>query len=222
MSKLPRIAVLLPTIDGREDHLDRCANAYLRTADADLELIVVRNEPTCGWGWQAAAGKMSAACDYVHFTCDDLEPMPGWHRPAIEALAAHKLPAPYIHNARTHLPESFPQWGVEPQPDEFAGMSCVPFLSRELWEDYVSPMLCSHYFTDNWISWRAGRAGYEARVTPGYSFRHHWAQTGRGAGMGYEDRLRHDQAVFLEAVRMTEAGEWAGPWPSREDSRPKA
>ena len=61
-------------------------------------------------------------------------------------------------------------------------------------------------------------AGFPPLVTRGYAFRHWWATERRGAGMEYNARLRHDQALFTEAVGMAERGEWTVPWPPEEDS----
>ncbi len=52
----------------------------------------------------------------------------------------------------------------------------------------------------------------------GYHVKHWWADHLRGAGMGYEERLAHDQAFFHQAVGMSEAGKWGlPPWPPREE-----
>jgi len=219
---LPLISVLVPTIDGREEHFERCRAAYEGNAagEYELDLVVARNEPTCGWGWQSAAERMHPSSGYVHFTCDDIEPLAGWAAPAMGALDRRWLPAPRILNAQTGAPEMFPGWGVEWPDGTLAGMSCLPFITRELWDKHVSPMLCSHYFTDNWITVRAEPAGYTARVVRAYAFRHHWAEHKRGAGMGYLERLRHDQGVVEEAVRMVQAGKWREPWPPREVTTP--
>jgi hypothetical protein len=212
---LPVISVLVPTVDGREDHLNRCAAAYQAHARGEytLDLVVVLNAPSCGWGWQRAAERMRPDSEYVHFTCDDIEPLPGWAAPAIAALDTGFHPAPRVLNGSTGAPEFFPSWGVEWPDGTDAGFSCLPFITRDLWVNSVSPMLTCHYFTDNWVSWRAGNAGYPPRVVRGYAFRHWWADHLRGAGMGYEERLAHDQELFVVAAGMAQRGLWKEPWP---------
>ncbi len=217
---LPVISVIIPTVDGRESDYYRCVRAYRMHAEGqyELDLIVERNQPTCGWGWQAGSERIRADSEYVHLTCDDIEPQSGWAAPAIKALEQHYLPAPRVVNGHTGMPEMFPQWGIEWPDGTPAGLCCLPFLTRELWDNHVSPMLCSHYFGDNWATYRAAHAGYPARIVRGYHVRHWWASHLRGAGMGYEDRLAHDQEVFYKAAGMAERGEWTEPWPPREEA----
>ncbi len=217
---LPVISVIVPTVDGREEHFDRCWNAYTDTQGDEykLDLIVVRNEPTCGWGWQAGAERISDDAEYVHFTCDDIEPQPGWAAPAIGALKHHVLPAPRVLNGTTGAPEYFPRWGTEWPDGTWAGFSCLPFITRELWDGAVQPMMTAQYFGDNWVTFRSGKAGYAPYVVRGYLFKHHWAQHKRGAGMGYQERLRHDERVFREAMGMANRNEWTQPWPPRESA----
>lgn len=214
---LPRISVVIPTIPGREAHYRRCADGYTACADGayDLDLITIVGEPTCGWGWQAGAERMDPASEYLHFTCDDIEPLPGWAAPAIEALDQHVMPAPRVLNGHTGAPEYFPEWGREHPDWTPSGMAGLPFMSRELWLDHVAPMFTGHYYTDNWCTWRAVQAGYVAKVRTGFAFRHYWADHGRGAGMGYEERLLHDRDLFFQATVMEQAGDWAKPWPER-------
>lgn len=56
---LPLISVIVPTVDGREDHLERCVRTYteLAAGNYELQLIIERNHPTCGLGWQAGSEK---------------------------------------------------------------------------------------------------------------------------------------------------------------------
>lgn len=218
--KLPVLSVIIPTIDGREGYLDRAVAAYredARNTDRyELDLVIVRNEPTCGWGWQTGAGRIREDAEFLHFACDDLEPALGWAAAGMAALKYRIMPAPRVLNGSTGEPEYFPRWGVEWEDGVAAGFSCIPMVTRELWNEHVGPMLTAHYWTDNWISHRAGQAGYAPRVVRRYSFRHWWAQEGRGAGMDYDARLHHDRLLFLEACEMAQQGRWNAPWPPRE------
>lgn len=215
---LPVISVIIPTIDGREKDLARCIAGYKRDAGYhyQLDLVVVRNEPSCGWGWAKGAEQISDATDYVHFSCDDLEPQPGWAPGAMLALRHKIIPAPRVLNGHTGAPEFFPGWGVEWENGVNAPFACVPFIDREGWDGHVAPMLTTHYFGDNFVTFRAERAGYSCRVVRGYFFKHFWAEHGRGAGMGYGERLEADRRLFLEAVEMVQRGEWKQPWPEKQ------
>lgn len=208
------ISVIVPTIEGREDHFERFKESYARTLADDgikLDLCVGYGLETCGLGWHVAA--QEAQGDYLHFTCDDIEPQPGWGPAGINALGRKIIPAPRMVNAGTGNLESFPQWGAEHADGTYAGMSCLPMITREMWETVVPPLLTCHYFTDNWISYRAAMAGYDAKVINAYGFKHHWADHMRGAGMEYGQRLQHDQNLFYQAANMVALGLWTEPWP---------
>lgn len=213
MVLLPAISVIIPTIEGREEHLDRCITGYQLHSRGSyhLELIVENDHPTCGAGWQAGAERATA--DYLHFTCDDIVPQAGWADPAVETLAQGFLPAPRVLNGTTGVPEYQPAWGTESPDWTPVHMSCLPFVTRDLWENAVRPMLTCHYFTDDWISWRSIRAGYQCRVRRDYLFRHYWAQHKRGAGMSYEQRMWNDHSLYQQAMAMVLDGKWDKPWP---------
>src|SRR5438445_12859155 len=101
---LPVVSVVVPTVDGREEHLDRLVRTYAATAEGcyELDLVVKRNYPTCGHGWQA--GLEDIRGEYVHFTCDDIEPHPGWALPAMECVDRGFLPRPHVYR-----PQGAPQ-----------------------------------------------------------------------------------------------------------------
>jgi hypothetical protein len=66
-------------------------------ARTPIELIVIKNEPTCGIAWQKGAEQ--ATGDFLHFTADDLEPALGWdlRSPPCEPLGRHH---PDAHDLR--------------------------------------------------------------------------------------------------------------------------
>ena len=195
------ITVVIPTVRGREDHYERCVEAYrTRSAGHAIHLVTVRDMDTCGLAWNAGAAQAAEQPpDYLHFTADDLEPHWGWDVAAIEAVKANKLPAPRIVNPAGHLDycgehqTELPDW-------QRVQMSVIPFMSWAQWQK-IGPALDCHYFTDNHLSWRGLRAGYETVVRRGYEFTHHWAQARRGAGMTVEQRMAHDRDVFNAAMR---------------------
>ena len=137
------ISIIIPTVPGREDHYDRCVDAYLhRTAAGAFEFITERDHATVGLAWQAGAEK--ATGDYIHLTCDDLEPLDGWDRAAVTASDAGIVPAPRVTDARTGELQSWPSWGREHEDGTDAGFSAIPFLSRAMWE-VVRPLFTGHY-----------------------------------------------------------------------------
>lgn len=195
-----RIAVVIPTITGREDHYERCVRAYQNTTagEVDIQLITVLDQPTCADGWNIGAGL--ARAPYLHFAADDLEPHPGWWVPAIEAVDEGLMPAPRIVNADGTL-DYCGEHGVELPDWRMVQMSVIPFFTAEQW-NRIGPCLPIHYFSDNYLSWRAAKAGHPTVVRRGYAFTHHWAQVGRGAGMSVDERMRHDGQVFSDATGM--------------------
>lgn len=198
------ISIIIPTITGREDHLARCIAAYEANTTEAYEIIIERDHPACGPGWNAGAGR--AAGDYIHFSADDLEPHAGWDTAALETVAAQRLPAPRLINQHGRL-DSCGLHGVEMENGAVVPMSVVPFLPMDLWRNHVAPVLPIHYFTDNWISWKARRAGWSTVVNRQFAFTHHWAEHGRGAGMTYDQRMEHDKRVYFDAVRDEEAND---------------
>ena len=208
---LPRISVIVPTVDGREDHLERCTGAYIRHAEGsyELELIIERNHRSCGLGWQSGAEKSTG--DYIHLTDDDIEPHHGWADPAIEAVARGAVPAPQVFDP-AGVPQSCPVWGAVSPDWTPAPMSSLPFCSRAQWEK-ISPLFTAHYFTDNFFTDRAIQAGWPCRLRIWYRFTHHWAQVKRGAGMPEHVRMQNDERLYHEALRRVAARQWKEPWP---------
>jgi hypothetical protein len=137
------ISIIIPTVPGREDHYERCLAAYHeRTGPVRLEIITEVDHATVGLAWQAGAEK--ATGDYIHLTCDDLEPLDGWDVAAVKASDAGVVPAPRVTDARTGQLQSWPAWGREHDDGTDAGFSAIPFLSRAMWE-VVRPLFTGHY-----------------------------------------------------------------------------
>jgi hypothetical protein len=204
------ISIIIPTVPGREDHYERCVAAYAAVTAADHEMLTEYDHPTVGLAWQAGAER--AAGDHLHFTCDDLEPLPGWDQAALAASAAGTVPAPKVTDARTGALQSWPAWGQEHADGTDAGFSAIPFLTRPMWEA-VRPLFTGHYYTDDFISYRARAAGWPPLFCNGYAFRHHWAQHRRGAGMTQDERQAYDLDLYNQAAAMADAGTWHEPWP---------
>lgn len=204
------ISIVIPTVPGREDHFERCVTAYRERTRAEFELILEYDHPTVGRAWQEGAEK--ARGDYLHLTCDDLEPLDGWDAAAMAAADAGSLPAPRVVNASTGARESRPVWGHEFADGVDCGISVIPFCSRGQWEK-IGPLCTIHYYSDDFFSERGRQAGWPPLMCNGYSFRHHWAQHRRGAGMTEAERMTHDQNIFYQAMSMVAIGQWDKPWP---------
>lgn len=179
------ISVIIPTVEGREESLERCVDAYAKHTEVDLEIIVIENLPTCGEAWQMGADQ--AAGDYIHFSADDLEPLEGWSKEAIIAADEGLLPAPTIYG---------PSGDVEELGGATIGCTRIPFCTREQWGK-IGPMIPAHYYTDNYFTSCGVAAGYTVVEIPTYAFSHHWAMAGRYG----PPRMMADQAAYIEACR---------------------
>lgn len=201
---LPLVSVIIPTIAGREEHLERCVTAYAALAPGNyaLDLIIEHGHPAVGVAWQAGAGKASG--EYLHLTNDDIEPHPGWHAPAIEAVQHGHLPAPQVYGPAGEL-QSLPAWGRLGEDWTPVAMTTLPFCSRAQWET-ISPLAPLHYYADDYFSYRGRKAGWGTVLRSGYAFTHHWAQAGRGAGMTEAGRMEFDRARYDEAVNADRDG----------------
>lgn len=204
------ISIVIPTVTGREDHYQRCATAYAERTKTRFELITEFDHATVGLAWQAGATR--AKGDYIHLTCDDLEPLDGWDAAATATADRGFLPAPKVTDARNGALQSRPAWGHEFPDGTDTGITIVPFLTREQWEA-VRPLFTGHYYTDDFISDRARQAGWPPSMCNAYAFRHHWAQHRRGAGMTENERMTHDQVMYYEALQRVAHGQWREPWP---------
>jgi hypothetical protein len=200
-----KITVVIPTVAGRETDLARCLNAYHERSVHHIAVTTFKDRPTCAEGWNAGAAEADG--DYLHFSADDLEPHKGWDVAAIEACDAGVLPAPRIVNPAGRL-DYCGVHGVEMEDWARVQMSVIPFMPLGLWKQ-IGPVPPIHYYSDNYVSWRAGLAGWPTVVRRGFEFTHHWAKPGRGAGMSYEQRMAHDRAAYAAAVNEVEGSHGA-------------
>lgn len=185
------ISVVVPTIAGREHHLERCEQAYCETAD-NFELIIVRDQPTCGVAWNI--GIAEANGDIIHLTADDLEPRPGWLEAAMEKVEQGFLPAPRILKPNGEL-ESCGWDNTEQEDGSPTYFTRIPFAPRQ-WFDDIGPMLETHYANDRYFSHQARTLGYETVIAREYLFIHHWATEGR-----LDHRMKADGKVFQRVIR---------------------
>jgi hypothetical protein len=196
------IRIVIPTVSGRSESLRRCLDAYLDCSRFQLDFYIAWNRETCGHAWIDGAEE-DGNWDFLHLTADDLEPHKGWDVAAVTACGLRTIPAPVVQKADGRFESSGGYWDrVHGDWDHTDGTVVIPFCSREQYER-IRPLLAVHYYSDNWFTFRARKAGYSTVVRTSYRFTHHWEQAGRGAGMTQEERMIHDRAIYEEAVRCS-------------------
>src|SRR6188472_4307375 len=171
------ISIVVPTITGREHWLERCVEAYHKTLQdiPDYQIIVVKDRKTCGLAWNE--GIAQAKGNYIHLTADDIEPVDGWHAPAIASVLRDELPSARILNTDGSL-QSCGTDHLEHDEGEEAFVARIPFATREQF-DLIGPMMNEQYMGDYWFSHRGRQVGFRSVVRRDYCFFHHYAQEGR-------------------------------------------
>jgi glycosyltransferase involved in cell wall biosynthesis len=167
------LTVVIPTITGRETDVARCINAYEATSP-DAALIIVKDKTS----WPAACneGYRQSTGDIIHFTADDLEPLPGWWQEATAAMKTEDiLPAAKVLN---HSADGvWDNAGDGPFPH----FTRVPIMRRDQYER-IGEWPEFNYVADVWVSEKGRTLGIETRMFHSYAFVHHWAQVGRRDG----------------------------------------
>lgn len=170
------ISVIVPTLTVRAAWLERCLYAYEVTLqDVPHETIVLADRSACGIAWNE--GIALAKGDYIHLTADDIEPLPGWHLPAVDSADRGELAAARILNTDGSLQSCGTDHLEHPEGEE-AFVARIPFATREQF-DRIGPMMNEHYMGDYWFSHRGRQVGYRSVVRRDYCFVHHYAQEGR-------------------------------------------
>lgn len=176
------VSVVIPTVTGREEWLEQCVKAYGETTP-DAEVIVVTDRASCGIAW--GVGAAQATGEYIHFTADDLAPLPGWWEAAVEVVDEGKLPAANVLTAQLTDGDWDPNSSMDCNVflhDGFRAPNVlVPFFNRAIWDlgDWVIPI---HYGSDDWITYLADFRGIEIEATHRYRFTHGAAPEGRLTG----------------------------------------
>jgi GT2 family glycosyltransferase len=168
------LSIIIPTITGREESYKRCQQAYLNTMPHDWEIVTVTDRPN----WPAACneGFTYANGDYLHFTADDLEPLPGWWEEALDWITKHdELPAPKVFNYSAQG-----EWdnAVDGPDKAVPHFTRIPLMTRSQYER-IGPWPEIDYCADVWLSEKARTLGIETRMIHSYAFVHHWEQIGR-------------------------------------------
>jgi hypothetical protein len=194
------IDVVIPTVAGRERSLRSAERTYQQRSVHRIRLWVEHDHDCVGKAWNAgaAAALEDGWSDFLHLTNDDVEPQPGWDDAAIAALDRGYFPSPRMVDDTGDAVEwgrslrEIPNWTP-------VDSTTIPFLPSGRWSE-IGPSLPIHYYTDDWLSLQARRAGYPAAYCEGYAFLHTWATARRGAGMSMEDRMEHDRLYYEQEV----------------------
>lgn len=199
------ISIIIPTIEGREESLQRAFNAYSQTTPPGTEILVTGPHETCGEAWQSGAQKVSG--DYICFGADDHEALPGWWEPLVEAIDVYNvLPCSVVFNPDGSVQSAgMSNW----QPHEYIPRdwhpvehTLTPFVSRRQL-NLVAPIPPIHFCSDLWFSARLRHFGIPTIVRTGSHVIHHNHPVGRGAGV--DENLRNVQDRILFARYLQEA-----------------
>lgn len=192
------LAIVIPTVAGREQLLHRCYGAFRQTAPS-ATILIVRDEPTCGAAWNRGANlaeqrfaERGRALRWLLFAADDLIPEPGFLDPALWFADRGQLPAARLLN------EDGTVWNPHERPGDLVAFPRVPLLRLDVWKRLGpipgDPPL--HYFSDVWL----GRHGDPCPVVGSFRFTHLWAGPGRHHS-SEPDRERYERALQAEASR---------------------
>lgn len=156
-----RVSIVIPTMPGREDELDRTIAAYKSRTSIEIEWLIEHDHPTCAAGWNAGAAR--ATGEILHMGADDLEPTSDlWLPAAVAAIERGCIPL---------------GWVTEDEIGRFGrDFARVPACQRDWWRD-VPPEL--HYYSDNWFGDQMARDGHTATAVDGFVFYHRRSMVGR-------------------------------------------
>ncbi len=204
------VAVIIPTIRGREHLLERTKQGWRDSLDMDagdppLRIVTVRDRPTIGEAWREG---LSAAIDqsdtqWFVLAADDAYPEgPGWFHTCAGRAKAGVYPSPVILNAdgTLHSAGTMGAGMLIPGPvdtdDAPAGTSPFPFLTRpwalEVWDAGIPDV---HYYADDWCAWLLRyRRRVDCRTVGAYRLVHLEGTHGRRE---MQMRSAADRAVVL-------------------------
>lgn len=212
------IDLIVPTIPGREESLERCLKSFQERTDPDvLNTIAVHDSETCGGGWKL--GLEQSTADYVLLACDDqmvVGPAGVWAARAQEAADAGYIVCPRVWSPEGRVESNggdmnaYEHISKQPKRDWTpVDYTTVPFLAREAIERIG--MLDIHYASDVWVSYRGRQLGYTTVIRHGFDIVHFQEAVGRGAGMGQGERDQMDCATMREELEQLEAVEAGVP-----------
>lgn len=206
MSAAYKIGVVVPTIDGREDHLARCVATHCPTTRmVEWVLSVQANHPNCAEAWIPGVRRvLEHGVDYVLVTADDFEARGPYWLGAVQVCDAGDIACPILYNRdeQTRWESSV----LDGEPLEPARCTRSPNLlsfsqARRVFgvlEWVFAEAEPMQYYGDFLIGDIAHRLGIGAVVAPGFTFSHWWAQVGRHDDAKNEaDQVRYRRALEL-------------------------
>jgi hypothetical protein len=202
------IDIIVPTIPGREESLDRCLDSFERNTSVELNHRIISDSPTCGEGWMI--GLEDSTAPYVLLVADDIEcASENWAEVCMETTDEGLLPCPRVWtpdgsiesqggdmNAYGHILARHRKDG---SPTDF---TTVPFMSREQ-ADRIGGF-GGQYGCDVYVSYRGRQLGYETVLRHGFDLVHHQHPVGRGAGMNQNDRDAMDMEIMRRELAQYE------------------
>jgi hypothetical protein len=202
------LSLVIPTVRGREEYLERALDAYTSRAECPTQMILVHDQESCGRAWNLGAQR--ARGDYIHLGADDVEPHEGYATAAIEAVEKGAIPSAVYYNPAGELEwangpaGSMPGEDWEPcqdgmRKDGWYMTAMAPFCSAAQYER-IGPTIDAHYGSDDFFSFRAVKCGYPIVLRTAFAFTHHSAPARRGAGMEEFERHMHDTEILNAAI----------------------
>lgn len=222
------IFIVIPTIDGRQEFLERTLEGYGARTQAEFSFIVIHDAPTCGLAWQVGARQAVEVAQkwslteasYLHLTADDIVPGYDWDHAAMSMVHSGGVPIPLVvtpddidlDRRKMPLPHN-------PAPAERSwffegnrGLSEVKHGQHAQTDseypsvpfcslaqwEQIGPMIASHYGTDKWFGYRARAAGIPCVVEPQMVFYHYAATPGRVPS--FEGWYHRDLITFDQIV----------------------
>lgn len=205
-----KIAIILPTVAGREAVFDRVLAAYAGTRPAgwEFDITVPEGHATVGDAWNAGTADVEA--DYVFYAIDDAEPYIGWAQVAVQTADAGYIPAPRLERPDGSL-ESCGSMGYGQLLGECS--DCTPcrntgliFVKSE-WVGRIGEFLPIHFGADDDYCWRAAVHGHPCVYRSGMVFTHHHVVTGSMRVIGQAQE--HHAVALAHAATLTLPGKAA-------------
>jgi hypothetical protein len=185
----PELSIIIPTVDGREESLARLLAALEKKTSISYETLIISNKPTCGIAWNI--GIRQSVGDYVAILADDLEPADsGWVDAGKTCLETGAIPCAMVLNSDGTIQSCGNAVAKQVHDGTPASLARIPFLTQDL-AQLVYPIIDAHYYTDNWITWKAAQHGWSTVVWSALCFYHHYVPAGR-----LDERIDQDEAEF--------------------------
>lgn len=197
-----KVAVVIPTVTGREDSLLDTVRALDHPS---VDFIVQKDSGGCGHGWVKglAVAMNDPDWQYVMLHTDDMIAHPGAIDAAIRCCKEGWWPMPTVEETDGTLRDDV--------NNPVRGFSIIPFMDRELAERIAPQIPMIHYYVDIAIAdlvrndnRKRGFLSKGWQLSEGYRFTHHWhpvkrSQEGYGPDKERYERWGEDYLAFTMA-----------------------